>query len=163
MPRRRLDFEATRDALLEVSGALDRSIGGPSVKDTLAAGSRRRTLYGYLDRFQLPGAYRSFDFPSPDSTAPQRDATTVSPQALFMMNHPLVHHHVGIIAKRPEVLAEREVSHRLRLLYQRVLSRPPSEEEIRAALNYLERSKSNVVWEHLTHSLIMANEFVFLD
>ncbi len=40
MNRRRLDFEATRDALLAVSGRLDRTPGGPPVKDMLSA---RRT------------------------------------------------------------------------------------------------------------------------
>ncbi|HMF17338.1 MAG TPA: PSD1 and planctomycete cytochrome C domain-containing protein, partial [Gemmataceae bacterium] len=90
MNRRRLDFEAMRDALLAVGGKLDRRIGGPSVSNITAPGSTRRTLYGHLDRLNLPGLYRTFDFPSPDATSAQRDLTTVPQQALFMMNNPFV-------------------------------------------------------------------------
>src|SRR5262249_57722730 len=83
MNRRRLDFEATRDALLAVSGRLSAIVGGPSVKDAFAPADTRRTLYAYLDRLNVPGLYRTFDFPSPDATSPQRDATTVPQPPLF--------------------------------------------------------------------------------
>src|SRR5262249_3490925 len=73
MTRRRWDFEAMRAALLAVGGKLDRRIGGPSVSNIPAPGSTRRTLYGHLDRLNLPGLYRTFDFPSPDATSAQRD------------------------------------------------------------------------------------------
>src|SRR5439155_9917826 len=88
--RRRLDFEAARDALLAVAGRTDAKIGGPSARDLLAPASTRRTLYGFVDRLQVPGLYRSFDFLSPDATSPQRDTTTTPPQALFLMNSPFV-------------------------------------------------------------------------
>src|SRR5262249_18849339 len=90
MNRHRLDFEGMRDALLAVSGRLDRTIGGPSVQDVLAASGRRRTMYGWLDRLKVPGLYRTFDFPSPDATSPQRDATTIPQQALFLLNNPFL-------------------------------------------------------------------------
>src|SRR5262249_25604497 len=41
MNRQRLDFEATRDALLAVSGRLDRRVGGPSVKDIVSPKTNR--------------------------------------------------------------------------------------------------------------------------
>jgi len=68
--RHRLDFEATRDALLAVAGRLEAKVGGSSVKDILAPASTRRTMYGFVDRLQVPGLYRAFDFPSPDATSP---------------------------------------------------------------------------------------------
>src|SRR5438445_628235 len=70
------------------SGRLDARVGGPSVKDLLSPGSTRRTLYGFVDRLQVPGLYRSFDFPSADATSPRRDTTTTPQQALFLMNGP---------------------------------------------------------------------------
>src|SRR5207244_3361851 len=69
MNRRRLDFEALRDALLAAAGTLDPTVGGPPVKDAMSGGARRRTIYGYLDRQSVPGLYRTFDFPSPDATS----------------------------------------------------------------------------------------------
>ncbi len=88
MVPRRLDLEATRDALLAVAGRLSPTLGGPSVKDLTSTAATRRTLYGHLDRLNVPALYRTFDFPNPDATSPQRDNTTVAPQALFLMNHP---------------------------------------------------------------------------
>ena len=90
MNRRRLDFEATRDALLAASGRLDRTVGGPSMPDLTAPSSTRRTLYASIDRLNLPGLFRTFDFPDPNATSPRRDNTTIAPQALFLMNHPFV-------------------------------------------------------------------------
>ena len=90
MNRRRLDWESTRDFMLATSGRLDPTVGGPPVKDILTADSRRRTIYGAIDRLNLPGLYRSFDFPDPNATSAQRHETSVPPQALFFMNHPLI-------------------------------------------------------------------------
>ena len=53
MNRRRLDFEATRDALLAVSGQLDGKIGGPPMPSLTDTGSDRRTL---ADRSRRAGS-----------------------------------------------------------------------------------------------------------
>ncbi len=90
MNRRRLDFEATRDALLAVGGKLDKRLGGPPVKQLAEPNSTRRTIYSYIDRLNLPGLFRTFDFANPDATSPERSLTTVPQQALFFMNSPLV-------------------------------------------------------------------------
>ncbi len=66
---------------------------------------RRRTLYGSIDRLNLPGLYRTFDFPDPSTTAPQRDETTVPPQALFFMNHPLARESAAGLMARADVAA----------------------------------------------------------
>ena len=63
MNRRRLDFEETRDAILAVADRLDGVIGGPPMPGLTDAGANRRTLYGFIDRLNLPGVYRTFDFP----------------------------------------------------------------------------------------------------
>ena len=69
-----------RDQLLFVAGKLDMKIGGRSVKDVFSPKSTRRTLYGFVDRLNLPGLYRTFDYPSPDASSPGRDTTTIAPQ-----------------------------------------------------------------------------------
>ena len=68
--RRRLDFEALRDSFLVVSNRLDRTVGGPAQGNLL--GSNRRTVYGSVERLNLPGLFRTFDFPSPPPPAPAR-------------------------------------------------------------------------------------------
>jgi len=71
-----------RDSLLAVSGQLDRTIGGKAVPLT----TPRRTLYVFVERQNLPGTFRTFDFANPDSTSPGRAQTCVPQQALFFMN-----------------------------------------------------------------------------
>ncbi|MGB7158868.1 MAG: PSD1 and planctomycete cytochrome C domain-containing protein, partial [Tepidisphaeraceae bacterium] len=89
MNRRRMDFESLRDSLLFAAGQLDRSVGGRPV-DIASAAATRRTVYGFIDRQNLPGMFRTFDFASPDATVSQRFNTSVPQQALFMMNSPFV-------------------------------------------------------------------------
>ena len=101
MNRRRLDFEAMRDSLLAISGRLDQAMGGQPVDITAVPFSSRRTVYGFIDRQDLPNLFRTFDFASPDSSSPQRFQTIVAPQALFMLNSPFVQERVRNLTDRP--------------------------------------------------------------
>ena len=85
MNRRRLEVEPWRDAMLAVTGELDRTVGGPPVN--LAAGNNlRRTLYSFISRHQLNDLLRLFDFPDPNITSDRRSVTTVPLQQLFVLN-----------------------------------------------------------------------------
>ena len=68
--RQRLDFESMRDSLLAVSGVLDPAVGGPPASITEPPFSRRRTIYGFIDRQNLDGLYRTFDFAVPGRDQP---------------------------------------------------------------------------------------------
>src|SRR5262249_12127522 len=70
--RRRLAFEPPRDNLLAVPGRIDRKLGGPPAPDIADPKFVRRTLYAKIDRLNLPGLFRTFDFPNPDATSPER-------------------------------------------------------------------------------------------
>src|SRR5213079_3749371 len=73
------------DAMLAVSGNLDRKMGGPSV-DLSSADNNRRTLYGAVSRHNLDPLLRLFDFPDPNLTADRRPVTSVPLQQLFVLN-----------------------------------------------------------------------------
>jgi hypothetical protein len=161
--RQRLDFEALRDALLCVAGRLDPTIGGPSVNDLLSPASRRRTLYGYLDRLQVPGLYRTFDFPSPDSTNPQRDATTIPQQALFLMNHPFVLECARRLVSRPEVAGEKDFGSKVVAVYRLLYGRAPAAAEVELAKEFLGGAVESPAWARYAQGLLMANEFAFVD
>jgi hypothetical protein len=164
MNRRRLDFEATRDALLAVSGRLNRTIGGPSVKDAFTPAATRRTLYAHLDRLNLPGLYRTFDFPSPDATSPQRDATTVPQQALFLMNNPFAMECSRHVLARPEIATEADASTRIPKLYKLLFGRSPTSEELSLGSDFIRGTPAgNGGWERYVQALLEANEFVFVD
>lgn len=134
--RRRLDFEALRDALLAVSGQLERSVGGPSVRIEGEAPSRRRTLYAFIDRQNLPGVFRTFDFASPDTHSPERPRTTVPQQALFLMNNPFVQDAAAALAAR---LPDRgDPDQRIGDLYEAVFARHPAADELAIGKQFVE-------------------------
>ncbi len=167
MNRRRLDFEGLRDSLLAVSGSLQQKIGGPPVKMFGEQYVPRRTIYGFVDRLNLPGILRTFDFPAPAATNAKRDTTTIAPQALFLMNHRFARETAGRVFSRPEISMARTTESRIRLLYQLLFNRQPNSEETALALEFLKspanRTPDRTVWITYIHSLLMTNEFVFVD
>jgi hypothetical protein len=160
--RARLDFEATRDALLAVAGRLDCSVGGPSIQNIMSPTATRRTLYGFLDRLNVPELMRTFDFPSPDATSPQRDSTTVAPQALFMMNNPFVIDCSRHLIQRPAIAAEKDPAKRIAGLYRLLYSREPTAEEVQLGRDFL-GSGAAPSWERYAQALLLSNEMVFVD
>jgi cytochrome c553 len=136
--RRRLDFEATRDSLLAVSGALDLKMGGPSVEITTEPFSARRSVYAFIERQNLPGLFRTFDFAGPDTATPQRHVTTVPQQALFLMNSPFVRQQARRLLARPEVAGAGAASDRIPALYRLVYGRAPTAEEAELGRAFVE-------------------------
>jgi mono/diheme cytochrome c family protein len=130
-PRRRLDFESLRDALLAVSGRLDLTMGGRPV-DVVADTSRRRTLYGFIDRLNLPNLHRSFDFTGADAHLPQRFTTIVPQQALFLLNSPFLARQARALLSRVPERPDRVVG-----LYRLVHGRAPSPRELALARDFL--------------------------
>ncbi|MES2570015.1 MAG: PSD1 and planctomycete cytochrome C domain-containing protein [Verrucomicrobiota bacterium] len=137
MHRQRLDFEAMRDSLLFVSGQLDQAMGGRPVEITGNQPAKRRTVYGFIDRQNLPGVFRTFDFASPDATSPQRHVTTVPQQALFMLNSPFVLAQARALVSAAAQDQEAPSEARIQELYERVLARRAEPAEAEAGLRYL--------------------------
>ena len=175
MNRRRLEFESMRDSLLFASARLDRKQFGRPVDIVKEPFNPRRTIYGYIDRQNLPGMFRAFDFASPDQHSPQRFATTVPQQALFMINSPFVLEQAKHVIKRPDIAAA-ESSQRITLLYRTLFGREPTPDEIRAGLRFVESEQSALgppselhlmprlhPWEKYAQVLLVSNEFVFVD
>ncbi|MCW3094845.1 MAG: hypothetical protein JWL77_463 [Chthonomonadaceae bacterium] len=180
--RQRLDLESMRDSLLAVAGDMDTKIGGPAVELTTAPYTKRRTVYGYIDRANLQNFYRSFDFASPDASSAQRYHTTVPQQALYMMNSPFVVEEAKALLRRPEMTAAKDDAQRIRILYRLLYQRLPSPDETSAGLNFLKAiaeirpSQTALIstssapagaglspWEEYTQTLLMTNEFNFVD
>jgi hypothetical protein len=171
--RRRLDFEAMRDSLLAAAGDLDLTAGGVPVDLAKQPFSRRRTVYGFIERQNLPGVLRTFDFASPDHHCPQRFTTTVPQQALFLMNSPFVVDQARRLAGRPEVQAEGDLMLRLQRLYSYVINRPATADEAGAVLSFVQHAAEDATgqtkpqalstWEQVAQTLLLSNEFMFVD
>jgi hypothetical protein len=174
--RRRLDFEALRDSLLVVGGGLDRQMGGASVKITEDRGSPRRSLYAYIDRQNLPGVFRAFDFASPDTHAPKRYETITPQQALFLLNNRFTLGQARSIGRAFSGVSYEDqgrLSELVVAIYRRVLARDPTSEESHAAVEFLmadqasggdsESRRALGPLDRLAQVLMLSNEFVMLD
>ncbi|MBL9136086.1 MAG: PSD1 domain-containing protein [Verrucomicrobiales bacterium] len=137
--RRRLDFESARDTLLQAGTGLDLTMGGHSVEITTRDYMPRRTVYGFVERQNLPGIFRTFDFATPDTSSAQRFQTTVPQQALFFMNSPFAIDQARRLARRPELTRIADPATRVTRLYEIVLQRTPEPDEIALAQRFLER------------------------
>ena len=190
MNRRRLDWEAMRDALLSAAGNLDLKPGGPPVDILAEPFSHRRSLYGFIDRQNLPGVFRTFDLATPDTHSPRRFTTTVPPQALYLLNNAFVVEAAKQLAGRPEVRAAAGDEERVRQLFALVFQRPVTDEEVQLAKDFLKTAADQPIqaesndqvadaktadnkavqktekldrWERLAQALLMTNEFVYID
>jgi len=133
----RLEFEALRDTLLAVSGRLDPTPGGLPDDLIIEPFTRRRTVYGFIDRQNLPGLFRTFDFPNPDTSSAQRFATTVPQQSLFLLNSPFALEQARHLARLPALATAANDTEKIRHLYRHLYQRTPDPEEIALAHSYL--------------------------
>jgi hypothetical protein len=161
--RRRLEFEPLRDSLLFVAGRLDPKTGGPAVDAGSAGGGARRTVYSFIDRQNLPGLLRAFDFASPDTSNPQRHATTVPQQALFLMNNAFVVEQARGLLARPDVTRLPGAEPRIKRLYEILYSREPEADEMKLGRQFVEGPDAAKNWEEYAQVLLLANEFAFVD
>src|SRR5206468_12574789 len=134
---RRLDFESRRDSLLATAGTIDLTMGGRSVDIFAEPFIPRRSVYAFIDRQNLPGTFRTFDFASPDSTSAQRFATSVPQQALYMMNSPFVIEQAKKLAARKEIATQGDPKSRVEQLYRTVLGRAAKKDEIDLAVRFV--------------------------
>ena len=136
-PMRRLDFEALRDSLLYIANDLDLKVGGQPVNILSEPYSIRRSVYGYIDRRELPEMMNYFDFANPSMSTGKRHETTVPQQALFMMNSPLVVDVARKLLNRPEMSLAKTDDKRVHALYWMVYQRPPKPAEVELGLKFV--------------------------
>ncbi len=133
----RLEFEALRDSLLAIGGALDKTLYGRPVDLTKEPHSTRRTIYGFVDRSDVADVLINFDFANPDLPSGRRHETTVPQQALFLMNSPLVVEQAKKLVTLAEFQACEGDPARVQFLYERIYQRPPRLEEIKLGLEFV--------------------------
>jgi hypothetical protein len=185
MPIRRLEAEPIRDAILAVSGRLDRELYGPSVLPYLTSfmigrgrptasgpldGAGRRSIYINVRRNFLTPMFLAFDYPIPFTTMGKRSVSNVPAQALTMMNNPFVVQQAQTWAGR--VLAKPGLTSRARVgcMYVTAFGRPPTASELAEALAFLEEQGKEYgqandprAWGDLCHVLLNVKEFIFIN
>jgi hypothetical protein len=149
-PRRRLSAEELRDAVLLVSGGLDRAQGGPSgdVDDPAYA---RRTVYGKVSRLDLSRLLKTFDFPDPNLSSERRSETTLPQQSLFLLNSPFM------IARAKALAA---LGGDAAGICRAAFGREPASDELALAEAFLKVPGREA---QLAQALLASNAFLFVD
>ena len=126
------------------------------------AQSSNVTIYGIVDRRNLPEVFNQFDFANPDITTGKRYETIVPQQALFMMNSPLVVEQARNLVNRPDFRDTAGPRERIKLLYDIIYQREPTETEMKKLTPLLapgsnqEQALLDIFW-----ALLNSREFLF--
>jgi len=180
---RRLEGEAIRDALLAISGRLDKTMAGPSVPIYLTPflegrgrpgsgpldGNGRRSIYLAVTRNFLSPLMLAFDTPIPFSTVGRRTVSNVPAQALILLNDPFVHQQTELwgrhMAGEKTTLAQR-----IEAMYLAAFGRPATEAERKVCEAFLTQQgqlykagpNDPAPWIDLAHTLVNVKEFIYL-
>jgi len=162
---KRLEIEEIRDSILAVSGQLDPRMHGRSGILLEGDYTTRRSIYGYINRFNLDPTLRAFDFPSPNQSQESRNESIVAPQALFTMNSPFVIDQSKALIDRLEFSDSMDREQRVDAIYQAVLHRPAEEAEQVRISRFVDIEKGRKVnpWPLVAQALFMSNEFLYVD
>jgi hypothetical protein len=165
--RLRLDFESMRDTMLAVAGKLDLTVGGLPVDIIGEPFAKRRAVYGLIERQNLPGMFRTFDFANPDVSNQGRFTTTVPQQALFMMNSPFILEQARALVQRDEIKSAETSTEKIREMYRLVVQRPPEKDEVRLAKEFITAQPMTeaklLPLEKYAQVLLLSNELMFVD
>jgi hypothetical protein len=146
--------------MLAAAGRLDSAMGGPAIDVLAAPFSGRRSVYGFIDRQNLPGTFRTFDLASPDLSTPVRHATTVPQQALYLLNSPFSLEMGRAMTDRPE-MAGLNPEARVRRMYLLAFGRAPDPDELKDAVGYSKVRPA--AFAELAQAIMCSNEFQFVD
>jgi hypothetical protein len=163
MPIRRMEAEVVRDSILSVSGQLNRRAFGEPVPvmrdlvgqvvvgvDTTDSAGRptgqvvslngdefRRSVYVQVRRSEPLGVMETFDAPIMAPNCEARNASTVAPQALMLMNSDFSVRQAEYFAERVEKEVGADPGAQIERAWRLAFGRSPSEEDLSAASAYL--------------------------
>ena len=150
-----------------------RYISTPTEYNYVFADSRR-SVYTPAFRNRMHELFEVFDFADQNSSVARRNVTTVAPQALWMLNSPLVMELAGAAAQRALLPSELSDEQRIERAFRESLGRLPSREEARIALAAVTPPKHTDItqvsadeklsaWERLFQGLFGSMDFRYLD
>jgi hypothetical protein len=177
-PRRRLDAEEVRDAMLTAAGRLNARMGGPSIivpvdadlvnllydraqwavtPDT--AEHDRRSVYLLSKRnLRLP-FMEAFDQPDAQTSCPRRVRSTHALQALELLNGPTSNGLAEAFARRLEREAGADRGRQVERAYLLATGRAPTAREKELALAFLERQPLR----EFALAVFNLNAFLYVD
>jgi hypothetical protein len=183
-PRRRLEGEVVRDAMLAASGALNPARGGPGIRPPLppemyatllknqwnvtedSRAHDRRSIYVFARRNLRYPMFDVFDRPDANASCTARNVTTTAPQALYLLNSAFSDRMSRLLAEQLcDTSAESAAI--VSAAFGQLFARNPDEVETRACVQLLENAgfdKHPVpAVAELCLVLFNTNEFLYVD
>jgi len=170
MNRRRLEAEELHDGLLALAGRMQDYVGGPADSHP---SSPRRLIYLRTSRADRSDFGSLFDRANPALHVERRTISTVAPQALYLMNHPLIAELARGLARRPELSALCDPAARVAMLHRVVYGRSATDQEIALGCDFVARDTASeparpepggpTSWDRYAQALLLTNEFLFVD
>ncbi len=158
----RLDAEFVRDNLLAVSGLLNRTMGGPSVKPYQPAGyykelnfpkrvyeadmnanQFRRGVYTHWQRQYVHPSLMAFDAPSREECAAERAVSNTPLQSLVLLNDPSYVEAARAFAARILRSGEKDAAARVDFAFQQAFSRQADAAERDVLLGLLDSQRKS--------------------
>ena len=176
MSRRRLEAEELRDAVLAVSGRLNKKMGGPGYYlfklertehsphyeyhkfDPEDEKSHRRSVYRFIVRSQPDPFMTTLDCADSSQSTPRRNETLTSLQALSLLNNRFMLAMSNHFAKRMEAEAN-TTGERIALGLRLIANREPTAAELKQLTAYADRHGL----PNLCRLLFNLSEFVYVD
>ena len=165
--RKRLEAEAIRDTTLLISGQLDETRGGLTIRKlsqydlSYDFDTSRRSVYVPWFRNSMLPIFEVFDVANPNLVVGRRTVTNLPTQALYLMNSPFIREQAGFAAER---FLKEEAS--VDDLYEQILCRPPSPEEKESTEAFLARfgeKDRKEAWTQLCQTLFACLDFRFVE
>jgi hypothetical protein len=175
MPRRRLEAEAVRDALLAVSGKLDLTMYGPGFfafgfkddhsphylyeqADPDDPRTHRRSIYRFIVRSAPDPFLETLDCADPSQMVARRNETLTPLQALALLNNrfsvKMAEHFAGRVeASSPKLPGQ------IAAAFELALARAPSHRELTALVAYAQQHGL----ANACRVIVNMNEFLFVD
>lgn len=176
MRYRRLEVEAIRDAMLAVSGQLNPKRFGPAMKPGIPAAAleantdkekvwqasdereaSRRSIYTFIKRGLVVPMLETLDLADTVSSCPQRQVTTVAPQALSLFNGDFVNQQAKHFAARLMREAGDDPAKQITLAWRLALCREPTTSELAKMRVFLREEPL----EQACRVILNLNEFVY--
>lgn len=209
MSIRRLAAEDVRDSLLAVSGRFTRKLAGTAVPvredsigqivigtPTKESGGKyakgaplheeefRRSVYIQFRRTTPLDMLETFDGPRMQPNCSSRNTSTVTPQALLLMNNDTVHQRAVEFSQRLQTEFGDDLAAQVKQAFQLAWGHVPNDEQLAQAIAFVELQKVEFA-EHATpvkegekskeptaaeqamasfcHALFSANQFLYVD
>jgi hypothetical protein len=165
----RMESEAVRDSVLYCAGRLDMQTGGQELENSEALTTYRRSLYYSVHPEQGGKSSLGELFDAPDALDCYRRTRSIVPQqALALTNSDLVHQMSAAIVRdwetsrkeAPPAAVETELGPFVGAMFERILSRSPTEMERRLCQEAYERQREFAAKTNAAESETRARESI---